>query len=716
MKKLSVISMCLGGVFAALTSHAIDLKQSKVTQVVNDVQIISAADQRQKAATVNDLFSMPDILRTGASSRAELMAPDETVTRVGANTIFSFDPANRTLDLQQGSLLFHSPHGKGGGTIHTGSATASVLGTTLIVVTTPNGGFKVLDLEGQVEMKLRNGRRQKLNSGQMTFILPGTKQLAPLIVFRIDELIQNSLLIKGFTETLPSLPLIQNQAGVQLKLIQAGKLADTGLYAGNDATPNQVEVLDANTVSHGQQVIPTLKPSTPQTPTTPVIPPPPPPPPPSNLSAAEAADATINQPSLTDASIPTPPGHVFTGVTLTIPNEFSYPNQEFSGFVANNIYVNTLGTVSSEGARPATGLFPELTPGPLTVDLSSYASQPTFDMLAVNDFFIEGAVTFQGLAVGDSLALSAGNQINFTPGISVSADVRSFSFYSPASLSLNNVSLYNLGQDLILYSAGDVSLQNNSLINAGGAISITAVNNISVADSQLSGTSALFTSLLGAVNFDSATINADSVNVSTSAAVLNNTIVDASSSLVVATVGELDITGSTAEPGNRSGHQARSSHVVSGGSALYTDPTSGTVSLSSRTGSVNVSGTSITAHYLTLNSGDGILLDAGGQTLTASGSGATANFTAPNTITVNNADFSSFALVNMAANTIDLFNVAFRNTVNLHSHLGIWNNGSVLPGAVNDLGGVTYNGALVNSPNGSTGLLPGTGITVGTLH
>src|ERR1700733_11008567 len=105
MKKLSSLFLCLGCVFAVSTSHAADLKQSKVTQVVNDVQIISAADQQQKSAAVNDLFYMPDILRTGADSRAELVAPDETVTRVGANTIFSFAPASRTIDLKQGSLL-----------------------------------------------------------------------------------------------------------------------------------------------------------------------------------------------------------------------------------------------------------------------------------------------------------------------------------------------------------------------------------------------------------------------------------------------------------------------------------------------------------------------------------------------------------------------------------------------------------------------------------
>ncbi len=272
MKNLAVLLVGLGCAAAVSTSHAIDLKQSKVTQVVNDVKIISAADQKTKSATVNDIFAMPDILRTGESSRAELVAQDETVTRVGANTIFSFDPANRTIDLKQGSLLFHSPHGKGGGTIHTGSATASVLGTTLIVTTTPNGGMKVLDLEGEVEVKFLSGLKQKLDPGQMTFILPGGNQLAPVIIFRLDTLIQNSLLVKGFNQTLDSLPLIQKQITTQIKQIQSGKITDTGLNVGNDASPNQVEVLDPNTVNQ-QNITP-------------------------SLADAKAADATLNQSSL----------------------------------------------------------------------------------------------------------------------------------------------------------------------------------------------------------------------------------------------------------------------------------------------------------------------------------------------------------------------------------------------------------------------------------
>src|SRR5438445_4721270 len=111
MKKTIILS-CFGG-FILLPASAIDLKQARFTQVVNKVEILSTANKSVYPAAANDFFTMPDIIRTGAASRAELVAADNTITRVGANTIFSYDKENRTIDLEQGSLLFHSPHGKG---------------------------------------------------------------------------------------------------------------------------------------------------------------------------------------------------------------------------------------------------------------------------------------------------------------------------------------------------------------------------------------------------------------------------------------------------------------------------------------------------------------------------------------------------------------------------------------------------------------------------
>jgi hypothetical protein len=732
MKKLAVSSLCLGCIFAAVTTHAIDLKQSKVTQVVNEVQIISAADQKEKAAAPNDIFSIPDILRTGAASRAELVAQDQTVTRVGANTIFSFDPANRTIDLQQGSLLFHSQHGKGGGTIHTGSATASVLGTTVIVVTTPGttpnqpNGFKVLDLEGQVEVHLLNGLLQKLNPGQMTFVLPGANQLAPVVIFRLDELIRNSLLVKGFNQNLDSLSLIQNQVNKQLKLILSGKLTDTGYVAGNNATPNQVEVLDLNTVSGNQHQTPPPQQS-----------PPPPPPPKPDLNLAESSDATVNQSSLTDVTIPSPPLHIFD-------QQFSFTGngylngRSFEGFVARNIYFNTIESES------------------VPVDLSPYTSFSTFAMVAVDALSLEGSVTFQGLPTTENLELIAGTEFDVTPGITVQADVNQFILSSPSDLTLDGVNVVNDLKDITINSGGAIYLQDNAQVNAAGKAILQAANDLSFANSQLSADSALLTSLNGTISLENSTLNASShailiapisitmdnstvnspfVTLSGTAGgsiSLNDTTINAasassgsgerkasdagssSSAIVAVSGGDINITGTSI--GEEAVSKSKAvQHDTDGGSALIADPNSGSITLSSTAGSVNVTGTSITTHYLSLNSGDGILLDSAGHTLTASGSGATANFTAPNLLAVNNTDFGSFATVNMAANTIDLLNVKFggNSTVNLRSQNGVLapnpNTGAApVPGDVNFISGVTYGGNPAQNYIGS-------GIFIGRL-
>jgi ferric-dicitrate binding protein FerR (iron transport regulator) len=586
MKKLIALSLCFGCFAAVSTSSAIDLKSSKVTQVVNDVQIISATDQTKKNASVNDIFTMPDILRTGPASRAELVAPDETVTRVGANTIFSFDPANRTIDLQQGSLLFHSPHGKGGGTIHTGSATASVLGTTLIVTTTLGGGLKVIDLEGEVEVKFLNGLSQSLDPGQMTFILPGGNQASPIIIFRLDDLTKNSLLVKGFNQPLSSMPLILNQIEKQIKLIKSGQATDTGLLVGDNANSGQVEVLDMNTIQSAFNS--------------------------SAVKKALGADATINQPSLTGATIPSPPNHVFTDQPFLLPDNKFFAGLSFSGFAARNIFINTHAADS------------------LTVDMSPYAKESEFDMVAANNLNIEGPVTFGGFSPETSIYffLVAGNQISIAPDSTVEADIGNFGLTAPGALTLDGVSLQNIVGNISITSGSDVTVENASFIRAFANLSIKAGGNLAMSGSTVSADSTSLTSSGGTLSLDSSTLNVNS-----------SAILSASQSMTV------------------------------NNSTINADPNSGGVAINSSSGSVTVTGTSIQAHYLSLNSGDGILLDAGGQTLTATGDGATANLTAVNTITVNNADFSSWGVVNMAANTINIVNVIFGTT-------GIYNFGT----------------------------------------
>src|SRR4051794_25155734 len=114
MKTRFLLAAVLG---AGVCLRAASLTESTFTEIIKDVNVVPAATKTAAPAQMNELVKAPDLVRTGPASRAELTAPDQTLTRIGANTVFSFEPTGRNLNLQQGSVLFHSPAGKGGGSI-----------------------------------------------------------------------------------------------------------------------------------------------------------------------------------------------------------------------------------------------------------------------------------------------------------------------------------------------------------------------------------------------------------------------------------------------------------------------------------------------------------------------------------------------------------------------------------------------------------------------
>ncbi len=235
MKTRILLCGLLGASTALL--DAASLTQSTFTEVIHDVNVVTIPAKTAAPAKVNELFQSPNLVRTGADSRAELTAPDQTLTRIGANTVFSFEPAGRDINLEQGSILFHSPHGKGGGTIKSGGASAAVLGTTLIVATTPvtspadKNGFKVIILEGKGRVTLGNGKHRTLKAGQMVFVLPGQGSFSPVLDINLSKLVGGSNLVKGFGTPLPSLALIAAAIQQQQKDIAHGRAQDTGIAA-----------------------------------------------------------------------------------------------------------------------------------------------------------------------------------------------------------------------------------------------------------------------------------------------------------------------------------------------------------------------------------------------------------------------------------------------------------------------------------------------------
>ena len=260
MKDKYLLLLALAGL--ALPLHAASLTESTFTEIINEVNTLSAAGDATTAKS-GDILKAPQRVRTGPQSRAELTAPDQTITRVGANTVFSYADSGRTLNLEQGSLLFHAPKGLGGGTIKSGGAAAAVLGTTVAVSATTGGGFKVILLEGKGKVTLPNGNSVTLKAGQEVFVLPGGTEFSKVFNINLDKLVGGSLLVKGFSHELSSLPLILLAIQDQDSQIKSGAASDTGappeFFLPPPAPGNGQNVLDPATYDTANHPPLTLK-------------------------------------------------------------------------------------------------------------------------------------------------------------------------------------------------------------------------------------------------------------------------------------------------------------------------------------------------------------------------------------------------------------------------------------------------------------------------
>jgi hypothetical protein len=230
----AIMARCL------LAASAAQLSESTFTEIIKEVAVLPDLTRTSAPAKLNQLVKAPDLVRTGADSRAELTAPDNTITRVGANTVFSFEAKDRVLNLQKGSLLFHAPKGVGGGMIKSGGASAAVLGTTLLVAATAEGGFKVILLEGRGRVTLPNGRSVGLRAGQIVYVLPGGNRFSGVLDVNLAKLVAGSLLLTGFSHELPSARLIQDAVQRQSDQLAKGRVEDTGVSADNFARKPRV--------------------------------------------------------------------------------------------------------------------------------------------------------------------------------------------------------------------------------------------------------------------------------------------------------------------------------------------------------------------------------------------------------------------------------------------------------------------------------------------
>ena len=104
-----------------------ELKEAKVTQVIQDVRVLPS-NASPRPAAVNDNVHQGTAVQTGVASRSELTFKDQTITRLGAKTTFSVGEGPRTIDLGSGQFLLYAPKKAGGTKIKVGAVTAAITG------------------------------------------------------------------------------------------------------------------------------------------------------------------------------------------------------------------------------------------------------------------------------------------------------------------------------------------------------------------------------------------------------------------------------------------------------------------------------------------------------------------------------------------------------------------------------------------------------------
>jgi hypothetical protein len=212
MKKLFhfIAVLAFLAIFVMIThfAFAVQKKEARVTQVIKDVHLLpSGASPRP--ASVNDSVSTGTAVRTGIDSRTELTFTDQTLTRLGANSIFSFREGGKDFDLASGAMLISVPKESGTTKVKVGAATAAVTGFTAMFEHHAKGWNKFIVLHGKGKISFAGIPTEpcELHTGQMVVWPLHPTRCPDILNVDLSKLLQGKL-VSGFSGKLPELDLI----------------------------------------------------------------------------------------------------------------------------------------------------------------------------------------------------------------------------------------------------------------------------------------------------------------------------------------------------------------------------------------------------------------------------------------------------------------------------------------------------------------------------
>jgi hypothetical protein len=267
--------LCLFAFIAITTSlaswfpcplNAAPNNEARVTLVKNHVELADSKNAVRRVL-VNDIVDEETVVRTGNESRAELTFSDETVVRLAAHTSFDFNRGTRGLNLKDGAVLVQAPKEANAATIHAGSVTAAVAGTTVLIEYHP-GFYKFLVLEGTARSYRPGhlGDSVLVRPGQMVFGNPEAALSDPVDV-DIDRFMKTSRFVTDFpplrseksivtesqqqqrgksNKTLIGTNLVIFGGGTQVSVVGQEQIDTSGRTTAALVTPHRVPSLSPN--------------------------------------------------------------------------------------------------------------------------------------------------------------------------------------------------------------------------------------------------------------------------------------------------------------------------------------------------------------------------------------------------------------------------------------------------------------------------------------
>src|SRR6266480_923796 len=444
------------------------LQQARVSQVIQDVRVLETHGAPRPAA-VNDKVIRGMGVRTGVESRAELTFTDLTITRLGANTVFSFKQGAREVDLTSGAVLLQIPPKAPAVKVSTSAVTAAITGGTALFATGPPTKFMVLEGIGTFYPTGHPERAATINGGEMMTMTANGRITKPE-KFDVKLVLKTSRLIKGFPP-LENMPLIMAVVDLQLAEQQLAGLNSQALARDlADVIGTTDQNVNANPVVLVSMSTP--NPTPPITPTPPPITPTPPPPTPTPSASGTpikfGTPSTITSPNpyvitsgtviTTDPSITTNGvtdyGKIYRGRSIDGPIS-AWAFGSTSAFDTASGFDELIGD-GSGAAFKFTAL--QLNGDP-TIDIAN--GETNLALIAVNSITSGGpggVLTFEGIR-GLLLATQNG-PITLGPGISFSG--------------LHDLTIYARGSSSDLTLGSDVSTTSRVSLFAERDMSLTS--------------------------------------------------------------------------------------------------------------------------------------------------------------------------------------------------------------------------------------------------